>query len=383
MTENRVSIVIPAYNAEPFIERSVRSVLDQTYVDIEVIAVDDGSIDATYSLLKKMSDTDSRLIVMRNSANLGVSGATNRGIGLSSGEFLAFHDHDDIMLPHKVQKCVKTLASNRDCLGVISTGLYIDENYVSLGKTSSVPEYIRQSPYFVRAFERSYVQTWAMFLRKSFLNGYLFDELITEGNQDTDFFLRLLYLKKRFLYIDEPLILFRQSGGSLSKKATNSFKIYAKHKCDDIEDLYGYAGYNDRITNYAKGIIYIHKEEYAEAIYYFLESLRCAKKGDFPIIMFMLASAYFKANNYSKSLDALQTVNQYIHISEVLNNIGVCKYIITGNDSHEDFKKALDIFPGYQDAIKNMNSEVKYYTIFPLRKVYTQVREVDALKELI
>lgn len=90
----KVSFIVPAYNAEKYIEKCIRSILGQTHKNIEVIIVNDGSTDNTQNITEELAGEDSRIIV-RNIENGGVSNARNIGISLSSGDYIAFVDADD------------------------------------------------------------------------------------------------------------------------------------------------------------------------------------------------------------------------------------------------------------------------------------------------
>jgi len=104
-----VSIIIPAYNAEKYIARAIKSALNQTYKDIEVIVVDDGSTDRTAEIVKSFQDPRVRYIYQENQ-NVGV--ARNNGIKESRGKYITFLDADDEYLPEKVEKQVKFLKEN-------------------------------------------------------------------------------------------------------------------------------------------------------------------------------------------------------------------------------------------------------------------------------
>jgi glycosyltransferase involved in cell wall biosynthesis len=104
-----VSVVIPTYNRENFVAEAVASVLAQSYVDFELIVVDDGSDDATVALLAERFD-DTRLMVV-SQPNLGVSAARNTGAKLARGEWFAFLDSDDTWLENKLEvQLTETLA---------------------------------------------------------------------------------------------------------------------------------------------------------------------------------------------------------------------------------------------------------------------------------
>lgn len=91
----KVSIIVPMFNAEQTLGRCIDSLLQQTYSDIEVILVDDGSHDQTLSIAKKKAEQDSRVLVFANTENLGVSATRNRGLDCVTGDWVAFCDADD------------------------------------------------------------------------------------------------------------------------------------------------------------------------------------------------------------------------------------------------------------------------------------------------
>ncbi|MDH3193967.1 MAG: glycosyltransferase family 2 protein [Acidimicrobiia bacterium] len=106
--EPLVSVIIPAFNAERFVEESVRSVLEQTHRNIEILVVDDGSTDGTASILRKLEAEDTRLRVIHQS-NQGVASARNRGVEEAQGLFVAPLDADDVWARRKLELQVKAL----------------------------------------------------------------------------------------------------------------------------------------------------------------------------------------------------------------------------------------------------------------------------------
>lgn len=110
-----VSVVIPTYNRAHCIERSINSVLNQTYKDFELIIVDDGSLDNTESLVSSIIEKDSRVRYERKE-NGGAADARNYGIEASKHEYIAFQDSDDVWLPKKLEKQVKYLEEHPDIL---------------------------------------------------------------------------------------------------------------------------------------------------------------------------------------------------------------------------------------------------------------------------
>lgn len=115
-----ISVIIPAFNAEEFIVRSITSALNQTYQDIEIIVVNDGSTDSTQAIVETLCKSHKQINLL-NTENRGVSCARNTGIDNAKGEFISFLDADDELLPDaltNMHKCLSSTASD------ICSGLY-------------------------------------------------------------------------------------------------------------------------------------------------------------------------------------------------------------------------------------------------------------------
>lgn len=108
-----LSVVVSAYQAEAYVERSLNSVLDQDLRDLELIVVDDGSTDATAQILAALSVRDSRVRVIRQD-NGGLTAALSRACAEARGEFIARHDADDISLPGRLSRQVAALQADTD-----------------------------------------------------------------------------------------------------------------------------------------------------------------------------------------------------------------------------------------------------------------------------
>jgi glycosyltransferase involved in cell wall biosynthesis len=113
-----VSVIIPAFNAEIFIPRTLESVLSQTYQNIEVLVVDDGSVDRTAEIVKSFAQKDSRITLLQQ-ANAGVAAARNLAIEKSRGEYIAPIDADDIWYPQNLEKQLECLIKSEPSVGVV------------------------------------------------------------------------------------------------------------------------------------------------------------------------------------------------------------------------------------------------------------------------
>ena len=95
-----ISVVMPVYNGERYLEETLRSLLSQTFTDFELLIIDDGSTDATPDIIERAADA--RIRYLRNERNMGISYSANRGIEESRGKYMARADADDIHLPHRL-----------------------------------------------------------------------------------------------------------------------------------------------------------------------------------------------------------------------------------------------------------------------------------------
>jgi glycosyltransferase involved in cell wall biosynthesis len=116
-----VSVIIPTFNRAHMIEKAIFSVLRQTYKDLELIIVDDGSVDDTPRMVAKINDD--RLTYFRHEKQKGAAEARNTGVTASSGRFLAFLDDDDEWLPDKLDLQMEVFGSNPE-IGMVYTGYY-------------------------------------------------------------------------------------------------------------------------------------------------------------------------------------------------------------------------------------------------------------------
>ena len=110
----RVSIGIPVYNGQNYIEQAIRCFLTQTFSDIEIVISDNASIDATEQICRDFAAADSRIRYYRNERNLGAASNYNRVFFLSSGKYFKWAAHDDLCTPDYIEKTVRVLDAHRD-----------------------------------------------------------------------------------------------------------------------------------------------------------------------------------------------------------------------------------------------------------------------------
>lgn len=119
-----ISVIVPSYNVAPYLERCVNSLAGQTYTDLEIILVDDGSTDDTGKLCDKIADSDSRIKVIHKE-NGGLSDARNAGIDVATGEFYSFIDGDDFIEPDTYEVMMKEM--NDPQVSIVAGGFIVTD----------------------------------------------------------------------------------------------------------------------------------------------------------------------------------------------------------------------------------------------------------------
>ncbi|WP_407276070.1 glycosyltransferase family 2 protein [Halothiobacillus sp. DCM-1] len=206
----KVSVIIPTFNRSAVIAESINSVLEQSFKELELIIVDDGSSDNTEDIINKINDK--RVVYIRNEQNKGAAESRNIGIWKASAEIIAFQDSDDIWLRDKLKKSMLALGDNPDAIGVFSSFIQLDpkgKNFTRKGFDSKGKNQHDEILY------KNFIGTPCAVVRKKYLlevGG--FDENLP-ALEDWDLFIRLTKLG-RMAYIPESMVVTRKSRGSLS-----------------------------------------------------------------------------------------------------------------------------------------------------------------------
>src|SRR6056297_814950 len=125
VSDPRISVILPVYNAEPYLADAIESVLGQTYTNFELLIHDDGSTDGSIDILRDFAQQDSR-IIMSSGVNQGVFATRNELQNKARGEFLAVMDADDICLPDRFEKQIPYLDAHPNCIALGARELTID-----------------------------------------------------------------------------------------------------------------------------------------------------------------------------------------------------------------------------------------------------------------
>ncbi|PQP34941.1 hypothetical protein C6A37_05125 [Desulfobacteraceae bacterium SEEP-SAG9] len=209
-----VSVIIPAYNRAKVIERAINSAIAQTFRDLEIIVVDDGSTDNTRDVVQALDDE--RIRYIRRENNAGPGAARNEGMRIAEGEFIAFLDSDDEWFPGKTAKQVKLLESLSEDWGICYTGSRIikDGTITKIREGNSSAKGYAFKKYVL---DKIFLMTpTAVMIRRDCVNrvGMFDDRLLCE--EDTDFFFRILRDYKLAVLSEVLTTIHRQTTKSLA-----------------------------------------------------------------------------------------------------------------------------------------------------------------------
>jgi teichuronic acid biosynthesis glycosyltransferase TuaG len=231
-----ISIVIPLYNADEFLEETIQAVFKQTYSNFEIIAVNDGSKDNSLELLKELRKKDDRLCII-DKKNEGVSVARNIGIENAKGSLICFLDADDVWYSNKLSAQLQMLEKSdlgwciSNCDTISEKGLIIERN---ISKAPSA------SPHFnelITWTSPSFVAMSSLMVKRDFLSDIRYNPKISSP-ADKDFMIKLAK-KGDAVYISESLWQYRILENSMSRNNIKVVKdMFMQYKCYE-NDFYG------------------------------------------------------------------------------------------------------------------------------------------------
>jgi len=203
-----VSVIIPTFNREEYLEQAIQSVINQSYRNFEILVIDDGSLNNyAEAICNKFKNC---FYVYKE--NGGLSSARNYGIKNAKGAYIAFLDDDDYWRSDKLEKQVAILENNNELDCVHSSAIVVNEHSVETGEIigASQEKVHKRSGYvFWNALGVWVIKSPTPLIRKKvFTEDLLFDETIKVG-EDVDFYQRMFY-RHKVLYIDEPLAYYRE-----------------------------------------------------------------------------------------------------------------------------------------------------------------------------
>ena len=210
MNPSPVSIVMPVHNAEAVLEETVKSVLEQSFGDYELIMVEDASTDGSRDLMYKLAGEDSRIKVLVNEGEHGAAHARNMGIKAAKGRYLAYLDADDLWHKDKLKKTLRFM-QERDASFVFTAYEFGDENAKGTGRVVHVPKELD----YAHALTRTIIFTSTVVLDLKKLGKELV-YMPAVPSEDTASWWRILRSGVNACGLNENLVTYRRAGKSLS-----------------------------------------------------------------------------------------------------------------------------------------------------------------------
>lgn len=240
-----VSVIMTTYNHSKFIDKAISSVLNQTYQNLELIVIDDGSLDDTLEKVNAFQDKRMKIIAQKNA---GPSIAFNNGLQIASGDWIAFMSGDDVCLPQRIEKQLAAALQNQEPCVVFSHVDVIDQDdhRVKISPLYNIfnrPSSGKRSFYLYKlVYEGNFFCAPTAFLSKSLFDKYGCLNPFLVQLQDFDFWLRLIKFVD-FKIIETPLLQYRWHGSNLSFQTPEhqslsqiEHKLILKTVFDDIPD---------------------------------------------------------------------------------------------------------------------------------------------------
>ncbi|MFC1988643.1 glycosyltransferase family 2 protein [Chloroflexota bacterium] len=209
-----MSICIPAYNAEKTMMSTLQSIANQTYHNIELLVVDDASTDNTLSRLQQINEP--RLVIHKNERNIGCEANFTRCIRLTSGEYIAKFDADDLFMPNMIEKQVQTFQDNPTIGAVFTLANLINEKDEVIGETNLPIELRGKGIYHFPEIFISILENGNFLVGNCMVRGELYQELVPFDEDrfgkaaDFDMWLRILE-KHPVAILEERLMSYRLS----------------------------------------------------------------------------------------------------------------------------------------------------------------------------
>lgn len=238
-----ISIIVPIYKVENYIRQCVDSILNQTYTDIEVILVDDGSPDNSGSICDEYSEKDKRIKVIHKE-NGGPSDARNEGLKIAKGEYIAFMDGDDFYYNNEViTKIVETISESHTDIIFLPAILYYEERqkyvYVDKKYKRSKLAYEKKKNAIEYALKYDFFKAcpWDKVVKRSIINDNNILFLKGLSCEDIDWTANLLIHSRTYDCIEAPIYAYRQ------RMSSRSHTVEFKHLKDILYQIDKWKGY--------------------------------------------------------------------------------------------------------------------------------------------
>jgi glycosyltransferase involved in cell wall biosynthesis len=347
----KVSVIIPTYNRAKWLLEAVESVLNQTYIDIEIVVVNDGSTDDTESALKPYMNN----IVYIYKENGGPGTAVNAGLKASTGNYIARLDDDDMFMPEKIELQVEMLQDNPE-LGIVASDHYIIDENSEILDIKIVPDFSKHGAFLTMLQRSLFPQPTVTVRRECHDHVGLYKNTYA---QDYDMWLRIA---RRYPVgvIHKPLAMYRvhsynRSSTSKGDKAESDIRNFVAEIMDDtpLEELID----GLRLEPYGhdvKGAIFLNHCLYKKAGQEFYKALKSDPENAIHLfwcgILFRRLERYQGSGEYFSKIpsdhelhdDVLRAI-EFNHRLQIIDREDEAAMIEFRRDTSEEYNKLLDM----------------------------------------
>lgn len=347
-----VSVIICIYNGEEYIEKCLASVINQTYKHIEIIVVDDGSIDNTYNILKKYPN-----IKYIYQSNKGLASARNLGISQVNGKYITMLDVDDLYIEDKIEKQVEHLKKHPDVDIVCNDSVLIDENDKEI-KVMKVEcnNYLKEDFLANLLFRQPIHCTASMMIKRECFEYITYPE---DVKCSEDYYLTIEFAKRyQFGYLPEVLYKYRRHANNMTnnmaKQQENEIAIVTNLGVESIEEYVNMSTLLQEEKALLLAKILFKIKEYAMAVN-ILEGIDFDGDNIF-FKYFYLGNIYYMLNDYCNAEDNYKkAIENSPNRAEAYNNCGASVWKQGDlEQAKQYFNKALQMRQEYLDPKFNL-----------------------------
>ena len=389
-----VSVIIPTYNCDRFISYAINSVLNQSYTNLELIIVDDGSTDNTTGIIQKYTD---RRIRYFHKENGGEPSARNVGIKESRGDYIAWLDADDVFASNILKTYINILNSDPQIFFLYPNLVHIDEDSRPTGVVWEYKDYsIEDIKALLFQKGRSCIPGIASTMAKRDCYekvGFL--DHNRKSSSDYDFLTKVVKLKLgKFKHVDSPLYHYRQLPTSVSHNLEhrnsnvvavmkNMLKMYSFKELFPHVDLNGLSSAMATAEeNFHIGKVFLdqgllfaaspHCNVYfKESESYLIKTIKLDP--DHCNCIANLGTLYLSMGGYSEALKYLSIANtRFLNSCQINNNLGYAYYKLNELDKARSYlEKAISISPDFEHAknnLTNVNNAISAKTFIPVNR---------------
>lgn len=247
--KNQVSVIVPIYNVQNYLDRCIESIVTQTFKNLEIILVNDGSTDNSWKICKKWSYKDKRIKIY-NKSNCGLSSARNFGIEHAHGKYIGFVDSDDYVEPTMFDELYKQIVNYN--AGIACGGYFLIDSTSKKKKevnTLKSPHFFNSHDAIKKLLTDSCIgqSAWGKLYRKELFNQVKFP--VGEINEDLPIMPKLFDEAKRIVHIGKPIYNYVKRNNSIT---TSRYSMQHKVVYNHLVSIYSYLLENhpDLISSY-------------------------------------------------------------------------------------------------------------------------------------